>query len=49
MQKCRKLLQITMSLIRWSKFSSVDDPDPENKFIIINLSSKILSTVGRLA
>ena len=38
-QKCRKLSQIIMSLIRWSGFSSVDDPDPVNKSIIFNLSS----------
>ena len=35
-QKCRKLSQI---IIRWSGFSSVDDPDPVNKSIIFNLSS----------
>ena len=38
-QKCRKLSQIIMDLIRWSGFSSVDDPDLVNKFIIINSSS----------
>ena len=38
-QKCRTFSPIIMSLIRWSGFSSVDDPDTVNKFIIINLSS----------
>ena len=28
-QKCRKLLQIIMSLIRWSGFSLVDDPQTQ--------------------
>ena len=28
-QKCRKLLQIIMSLIRWTGFSLVDDPQTQ--------------------